>query len=377
MFRSHIISLTAATLLVQGCNQSGDLDQVEQFIADTDSLDLRQPETVAEAARHSDPMSMLLFAVLPAITQFAAFEGEETPACPRLIDESDLEAGIVNWRIEGDCERQDETGQRRIEGSIVANGTKDAIELEYRGFRETTVSTGECGGQETSSAVTGVVRLPFALVPPGNEEPEELPEEEPGEMPEDEGSLTGHYEFHLLFESSSPDEESCQPRKVTLAYDVTIDRTAGEQTGPDGSFDEFDVSDIQGRMAVVLESRESDTESWQADWAGAWRVSAEGYGTASGDAECGDYMTGTLRLEAGGDVALLQPSAPASCYSDEQTECTAWSLNGEAQPELCGFGGLSKGFGCSAGPDAPPPWTAMFILLGGLIWQERRRRLRA
>jgi MYXO-CTERM domain-containing protein len=373
MFRSHIVSLTAATLLVQGCNQSGQLDEVEQFIADTESLDLRQPEMVAEAAWHSDPMSVVFLSTLPALTQFSFFEGDEAPACPRLFDASDRETGIVDWRIEGDCEWQDDMNQYRIEGSIVARGDKNGIEMEYRGYRRIIVNTDTCAGQESELAVNGVVRLPVALVPPGNEEPEEFPEEEPGDTPEDEESGAGHYDIHLLFESSGPDEESCELGKIALAYDVTIDRTVGDRTVGDvgGS---IDVSDVQGRMAVVLESRKSSTESWQTDWEGAWGVSAEGYGTASGDAECWDYMTGTLSLEAGGDVALLQPSAPASCYSDEQTECTAWSLNGEAQPELCGFAGLSKGFGCSAGPDAPPPWTAMFILLAGLIWQERRRR---
>jgi MYXO-CTERM domain-containing protein len=375
MLRSWVISLTAATFLVHGCDES---DQVEQFIADTKSVDLRQPGLVEDTARYSDPMSMIYLVTLTTIGQFFAFEGDEARACPRLFDASDRATGIVDWRIEGDCEWQDEEGQHRMEGSIVGRGDKNGIEIEYRDLRQTTVSASQCAGQETSIAMTGVVRLPFALLPSGNEEPEEVPpsDEEPeGDKSDDEEWGVGHYDIHLLVETVEREEGSCRILKAALAHDVTINRTVETLEGADGSArGSIDIADVQGRMAVVLESRESASEPWQTEWAGAWRVSAEGYGSASGDANCEGYMTGTLRLEAGGDVALLQPSAPASCFSDEQIECTAWSLNGEAQPSLCGFAGLSKGFGCSAGPDAPPPWTAMVILLAGLIWQERRRR---
>jgi MYXO-CTERM domain-containing protein len=105
----------------------------------------------------------------------------------------------------------------------------------------------------------------------------------------------------------------------------------------------------------------------------AWRVVAEDYGSTT-SAECPDLVSGTLRIESGDDVAEFHPSAPASCFGEEKTECTAWSLNGEDQPEMCGFLWLSKGTGCSAGPDAPPPWAAMAILLAGLLWQRYRRR---
>ncbi|HWN68216.1 MAG TPA: hypothetical protein VNM90_11310, partial [Haliangium sp.] len=278
MLRSSMISLTAATFLIQGCHQPAELDEIEQFIADARPQDLRQPDRVQEAARFSDPMSMIMFVVLPTITQLSYVEGEEMPVCPRLFDASDRATGIVDWRIEGDCEWQDETGQHRIEGSIVALGDKNGIEIEYLGFRHSTVSASQCAGQETSTAMTGVVRLPFGLVPPRNEEPEELP---PGEEPEEgEEPGAGHYDIHLLVESSEPDEESCRLSKVVVAHDVTIDRTILDAEGPEG---DADVSDAKGRVAVVMESRESASEPWQTDWTGAWRVSAESYGAATGE----------------------------------------------------------------------------------------------
>jgi MYXO-CTERM domain-containing protein len=362
MLRSYIVSLTAAMFLVQGCDQS---DPAEPLIPGVEPLDLRQPELVREAAQQSDPLSMMVIATCPVIAQELVPESGET-SCPRLIDESDRATGIVSWRLEGGCEREDEDGQTRVEGSVVARGDANGTEVEYLGYRERVVSTYQCVGQETGAAMTGVVRLPFAYMPFTPDE------EEDGDMPPASVRRTDHYEIQIRLELSSSDE-ACRIEKTELAYDVDIDRTYEYSNT---TYDESDLSDIRGRVAMLVQIQESAQDSWQTTWNGAWRVSADSYGSTSGDESCFEYVTGTLRLESGGDEAVLQPSAPASCLDKEEEEpaCTAWALNGEAQPELCDFVGLT---GCSAGPDAPPPWAAMVILVGGLIWQNRRRRQRA
>ena len=281
----------------------------------------------------------------------AAEEG--APSCPRLIDASDSATGIVDWRLEGDCEWEDDAGQHRVEGSIVARGDRSGTEITYHGYRQTTVRASECDGQETDTGMTGVVHVPYALAPwIGSEDPPPAP----GDVVDER-----HYDIHILFDFSGTDE-SCRLEKTTLAYDVTVDSKYEYVEEP---YVERTLSDVQGAAASVVATREAPGEPWQTTWAGAWRMSAEGYGPSSEGEECSKRMAGTLRLESGGDVAFLQPNAPASC------QCTAWSLNGEEQPEMCGFVGFS---GCSAGPNAPPPWTAMFILLGGLLWQRRRRQ---
>jgi hypothetical protein len=370
MLRSSIVSLTTAMLLIQGCNQS---DPADSLIPGVAPLDLRRPDMVQTAARNSDPLSMLLFATLPIIEHDLPLP-EESRTCPRLIDESDRAAGIVSWRIEGDCEWEDYGGQHRVEGSIVAVGDESGTELEYRGYRTMTVSglESECPGQESVTAMTGVVRLPFAYLP-------FTPEPEEPDAPRPIGERTSHYELDVHLETSGPGD-GCRMEKIDLAYDVTMDRTLAYSAMP---YYESDLSDVSGRVALVTQTRASTDEPWQTTASGAWRVTTDGYGAASGDESgeesgdetCWSYITGALRLEAGGDVAVLSPSAPASCLDGDegQPACTAWSLNGEEQGELCDFVGLS---GCSAGPNAPPPWAALVILLGGLLWQQRRARRR-
>lgn len=373
MLRSCTVSLTVTMLLVQGCNQPGEpgepdapdpIDEIEPFIAETEPLALHELLRVQEAAWVSDPLSMIRYAMLPITAPLLDFQDSDVPGCPRLIDASDDAAGIVDWRIEGDCEWEDASGKHRVEGSIVARGDINGTELEYRGFRLETEGAQACGtGPEIDTmALTGVVRVPFALGPPvdGQSQPP---------LPEDTGA--GQYDIRILFEVAGTLAGSCGIEKAELAYDVTIDRKIERL---DAAAGETDVSDVEGRVAVRRAVRESADERWQPDWSGTWHVSAGGYGSAPGDEACTRYMTGTLRLESGGDAALLNPGAPASCFGDEQTECTAWSLNGDEQSELCGFAGRSKGYGCSAGPDAPPPWAAMIILVAGLIWPHRRRR---
>lgn len=364
--RSSIYLMAAITVFVSGC---GEADQVERFITDTEPLDLRDPAQVKEAARYSDPLVLIFAATMPAYLELAAFrDEEEAPSCPRLINASDREAGIVDWRIEGDCGWENEYGLYRVEGSIVARGDTSGTKIQYHGFRQRSASAA-CEGEEGGMAVSGVVTVPFPIFPWTYDEFDDLPEE-----PEDMGK--GHYDIHVLFETSEVDSESyCRTTKTTVAYDATIDRRLER---PDGAYDWDDTSDVQGRAAVRQEARARPEDPWQPNLPppAAWRVVAEDYGSTT-SAECPDLVSGTLRIESGDDVAEFHPSAPASCFGEEKTECTAWSLNGEDQPEMCGFLWLTKGFGCSAGPDAPPPWAAMAILLAGLLWQRYRRRLQA
>jgi MYXO-CTERM domain-containing protein len=360
MLRSYIASLTAAMFLIPGCGQP---DAAAPLIPGAEPLDLHQPALVADAARQSDPLSILVLSLL-AVTAQELPTDETGQSCPRLIDESDRATGIANWRIEGGCVREDADGQTRVEGSIVARGDANGTEIEYLGYSERVLSSYQCVGQETGMVIDGVVRVPEAFMPftPGDDEEEETP---PASV-----RRTDHYEIDIRLESSSADD-ACRVEKTELAYDLAIDRTYEFSDTP---YHESDLSDMEGRIAMRLQVQEAGQEAWQTTWNGAWRVSAEGYGNTSGDESCFEYITGTLRIEAGGDEAVLQPSLPESCLDNQEEEgpaCTAWTLNGKAQPALCDFVGLS---GCSAGPDAPPPWVAMFLLVGGLMWQNRRRR---
>ncbi len=176
MLRSWMIPLSAAMFLVQGCGEPGDRDEIEQWIADTRPLDLHRAELVQAGAQHSDPISMQLLSTLPVIEVELTLDDEET-SCPRLIDASDRAAGIVDWRIESDCEWEDENGRHRMEGSIVAQGDTNGTELVYQGFRRTTARADLCNGEEIGMAATGVVSLPFAFMPLTPDDSEDVPPE--------------------------------------------------------------------------------------------------------------------------------------------------------------------------------------------------------
>jgi MYXO-CTERM domain-containing protein len=362
--RSTMYLMAAAMLLVGSC---GDADPIDRFIADTEPLALHEPGPVREAARYSDPLALIFVATMPAEMALSAFRDEEDlPSCPRLINASDPEAGIVDWRIEGDCDWS--------EGSIVARGDANRTTIEYRGFRQWSASEDECEGLEDGTAVTGVVTVPFPIYPWTYGEFDHLPPE-----PDDLGK--GHYELHLLFELSGVESEPCRTTRTSIAYDATIERRLERANN---AYSWNDTSDIQGRAAVRQEVQPPPEEPWLPSSlpSATWRLSATDYGIVRDRDACeGDYVTGTLRLEAGGGVAILHPDETMSCFDGSEdgagayAACTLWSLNGEEQTEeMCGFVSLMDGVGCSAGPDAPPPWAAIALLLGGLLWQRRRSR---
>jgi uncharacterized protein (TIGR03382 family) len=361
--RSMIHSVATVVVLVSGC---GEDDQVEQFLTDTEPLELHEPAQVREAARYSDPSVPIVAATAPAELMLSMFRDEEDqPDCPRLINASDRAAGIVDWRIEGDC------GWSK--GSIVARGDTNGTTIEYRGFRQVSVSRA-CEGEEGGMAAAGVVTVPYPIFPWTYDDFDDLPPE-----PADIGK--GDYDVHVLFESYGVDDEDCRATRTLVAYDVTIERRR-ERT--DGSYGWNDTSDVQGRAAVRQETRTRADAPWQPVLLApaAWRVSASDYGIIRDSDACeGDFVTGTLRLESRGDVAILHPDATTSCFDGSEdgaaayAACTLWSLNGEEQDEeMCGFVWLMDGVGCSAGPDAPPPLAAIALLLAGLLWQQRRAR---
>ena len=357
MFRSLKLFLAATLLLAPGCGES---EPAGPLIAGAEPLNLQQPERAREAAQQSDPSIMAIVAVLPVL-QLALILEDQEAGCPLLVDESDRSSGTVSWRIEGDCEGENEAGRYRVDGIIVARGDSDRTDIDYRGFRYSAGDASGCDGWDSTLLTSGAVRLPYAYMLPAGDDADDAPDE-------DEVPGAGRYLLDVYLERSATDIESCAVEKTEIAYDVTIDRRF-ERTDPAG--DLADVSDMKGRVAMLVHSRESAQGAWQTTWNGDWRVSADDYGSMDGGEDCDRHATGTLRLESGDDVAVIQPSAPVSCFETRADACTAWSLNGEAQPEMCDFLGQS---GCSAGPDAPPPWAAIILLVGGLIWQSRRRQ---
>ncbi len=46
---------------------------------------------------------------------------------------------------------------------------------------------------------------------------------------------------------------------------------------------------------MLMQTRESAQESWQTTSTGAWRVSADDYGSTSEDEDCAKYVTGCCR----------------------------------------------------------------------------------
>jgi uncharacterized protein (TIGR03382 family) len=373
-------STAAVMLLVTGCSEP---DRAERFLAEAVPLDLRDPARLTEAARHSDPVVMMVAGTLEPALMFYTFGRGSQVGCFRLIDHSNPAAGVADWRIEGDCAWRTEDEAHVSKGSIVGRGDTRGTRIEYRGFRSMVSRPEDCGGAEIGAALDGVVEVPYLLAPPragnGPEEPEETGE--------------GRYALHLYLErwGGAEADHACVNTRTQMAYDVTIDHwiEPAQDARPDRHAGEVrtlayqrKLYDVAGRVAVHLETRPSAAAAWAqaARSPGAWDVRAHAYGLAhDGSGACPDFVTGTLDLTSGNGVATLHPDASTSCFGaedgDAQFACTRWSLNGAAQPEeLCGFVWLMDGAGCSAGPDAPPPWAAIALLAAGLAWQSRRRR---
>lgn len=353
--RSWLLSPALVALLVAGCGSEA--DAVDRFIGRMEPLNVRDSELVGNAARHSDPGWIAIMGSMPA--GFMSQEGS-ADGCPRFVDNSDVTAEIADWRVEGDC--TDSESGVRYEGSIVVRGDMNGTEIQYRDFRLIGPSEpldSPCAGHEGGATLTGVVRLPMLWIP-GLEDSEEPPAPDEG----------GRHDLHILhlIQSVEPDPEgACQDTLTELAYDMTMDAVGGEEYGR---------FDMDGRVATRERVRATPGEPWIAAGppASAWSVQASGYGrSGEGGGECYLFMTGTLRLSAGGDVAVLSPNPTDSCYKLEEPLCAPWSLNGNAQPDLvCDFAYGPNG--CSAGPDSAPPWLALGIVLAALLWQERRRR---
>jgi MYXO-CTERM domain-containing protein len=224
--------------------------------------------------------------------------------------------------------------------------------IRYEDFRVT--ETTECNGTsvEMVNTVQGELQVPFAF---------SLAEDaEPG-LPMEEGDLypAGHYVLATLVEITTVDM-ACAPNVIGYAYDASV--AIASQAGGNGS---QEIVQVEGRAAWRDPAGTSDLPI------GAWEMSAVDYTRAPAVCES-EPLQGTLTVRAGGEEITVRPDGATSCEVDDEPPCAPWSRNGQDQPgPICNYAG------CSAGPDAPPPWVALAILLAGLLWQRRRTRDRS
>lgn len=363
-------------------------EQIDELINEAPPIDLSDPAVVAAAATYSDPDAVAFTALSWAL--IAGLQGDAS--CPQLTDESDVDAGIARWRLEGGCTSTVNFAatETTYEGSIVAEGDRSSTTIRYEAF--TATWTGECEGEpyEARYTLNGFLQIPtlYLLGRPAD--------------PMDEPTPEGAYRIAVLLELHGVDE-ACNPDIFALAYDV--DQSVEiQRPGDDPEVSvEQGIYEMSGRVAVhgelvtdmgelehltpphgqaaMLALRPRDQAAMLALRPqdngmemprGSWRFSAEGYTLelpdVQGAVECAEPLEGTLILEAGDDQATIFADGAEACSAAGQPACAPWSLNGEDQPdELCGFG-------CAAGPGAPPPWSAMALILAGLLWQRHRRR---
>lgn len=365
--------ILAYGLLAAGCGDGGPGEQgpVDRFIADTAPVNLRDSEMVATAASYSDPDTVLLAGlVYPLLITVAGDAG-----CPRLIDDSDPDAGIVDWRIEGDCTAIGIDGiETRYEGSIVARGDIEGTMIRYSDFRATQPVACDGTIQTTSLAASGMVELPYLFVPGQEQGADSM-----------NGALgQGRYRVEVLFEAQSLDD-ACELQTVGIAYDAALDYRVELGVDDEGVPELHDIHDMEGRAAVrgaigaSLEGLGGVSLGELADAAGmmggSWSFSAQDYTLDHLPVSCMEPLSGDLVLRAGGDVVTIEADGASSCAEPEQPQCAPWRLNGIPQPdEICDFTASARG--CAAGPDAPPPWGALALALAGLLWHARRRRQR-
>lgn len=348
MFKRHAASWLIAIGTLAGC---GEGDRIERFISDTRPANLRDPAMAAAVSFHSDPRGLLAQSYMPVSRALQLSQGGDTD-CPRLIDASDVQAGIADWRIEGRCTLARGETTYRYHGVITASGSGSTTEIRYQRVLLAQSRSDECDGLEEVVRADGVVRLPFLLIPPQDG----APEREPSVVP-----VESWFEIHGLFSSELIDQEACTTKTIQGAYDLA--GTFRQELKPDDPHSsKNNVYTIEGMAAVRSGPVEPQYNLTVPD--GAWFIAADDYAFASGG-WCEGPVGGTLRLEAGGDVVVIHGDAALSC-DGWQDRCAHWSLNGIDQPdELCKISWRHDG--CSAGPDTPLPWAALALLLGALL----------
>lgn len=356
--------LALGMIWVIGCGRGDDGPQpgseaVGRYIDETPPVDLSRQDVVAATLAFSDPdMVMFVGTFMPLFLDTEARSID--PDCPGFIDQSDRAAEIVDWRIQGDCTAMDELGVvTRYEGQIVATGDASGTVIRYEDFR--IAEAGDCNGAavEMVARWEGEVQVPFAFLLEGADAQPPDPEQ-----PMDgDGYPPGPYVVSILFELRDVDE-ACKPATSGLAYDVLIDIMV---ENPDDVAARRDIVQMDGHAA----RRDTATLLAELAPAGSWTISVDDYVLAPNMCSS-EPLAGTMTVKAGGAEATVRPDGATSCAEFDEPPCAPWSHNGTAQPEqICNY------TGCSAGPDAPPPWIALAILLAGLLWQRRPARCRA
>jgi MYXO-CTERM domain-containing protein len=349
--------LALGMLWVTGCEvRRSSSEPAARFIDDAPQVDLGTPEQVAVTLAFSNPERMMYVGTSWPLTLNTDARALD-PSCPQFIDRSDSAAEIVDWRIQGDCTAVDESGvETRYEGRIVARGDASGTVIRYDYFKS--MGTEDCNGApvEVGRKAVGEVQVPFAAL---------LEELEPG-TPQNPlppldgyGYHSGRYVMSILAETTELDQ-GCQPVTYGLAYDVRMDYQDQDQNGTSR-----DVVQMEGRAA----GRTSGGAMGEPGPVGSWELSAVDYTMASYVC-ASEPLSGALTVKSGGHEATVRPDGATSCDQPNRP-CAPWSLDGQEQAQqICNY------TGCSAGPDAPPPWIALAILLAGLLRQRRHVRRR-
>jgi hypothetical protein len=351
--------LALGMLWITGCDAGrASVEPTARFIDDAPLADLVTPEQVASTLAASNPERVMYVATSWPLILYTDARALD-PTCPEFIDRSDRQAQIVDWRIQGGCTVMEAGGvETRYEGQIVASGDASGTVIRYEYFKR--VTTEDCNGTaaEVSRAAVGEVQVPFAAL---LEELESGTPQNPVPPPDGYGYHSGQYVMSILAEATALDQ-ACQPVSVALAYQLRMDYQDQDQNGMSR-----DVLQMDGRAA----RRTSGELMGEPDPVGSWELSAVDYTVASYVC-ASEPLSGAMTVRAGGHEATVRPDGATRCEQASRPPCAPWSLDGQDQVEqICDY------TGCSAGPDAPPPWIALAILLAGLLRQGRRVRRRA
>lgn len=342
-----VIGCATGERSAKGDAEPSDGNPVGIYIDETPPADLSTPAAVTAVLAFSDTNSVMTATALPLAALIDAHASD--PNCPMLIDESDAAAGIIDWRLQGGCTSMDEeVGIIRYDGQLVAAGDADRTVVLFEDFR--VAYTVDCNGipVELVHRIQGALELPFAF---------SFAAAEPGEPMTPEPPSGGNYVVSILVELADVGP-ACEQTVVGYAYDLRVD--VENQPGDDGT-PSYDIIQMEGRAAW------RDSTGTAGVPMGSWEISAVDYAWAP-EVCASEPLQGTLTVRAGGEEVTVRPDGATSCDAADQPACAPWSRNGQDQPEpICDYAG------CSAGPNAPPPWIALAILLAGLLWQRRRK----
>lgn len=333
----------ALGLSISGCQKDAK-EAVRDFLDSRPALDLSETDLTTQAAAVSHPTGSIM---VPYIYMYN-LENRVASGCP-TVEETPGENGMIVRTYRGGCHS---TGEKlstpdddtTFEGEI--RFVADAATILAANHFEITFDWEEISGRacgDGKSYTPALQRFRGTYV-----------------FNRSDDKNFEVYDMFYRVDADSVDEVDCTKMQTSYATDYHVEMAySGADTDGDKLPDEFLTFNGGGEMAF--------------NQLGHWEIQIEdlkhGLSDALGKTEegCPEGLTGSLSLYSRGHVAKVVSDGAKTCTAES---CSPWFLDGEAQGEVCGFGGCQLRM---ASHTTLPFSSLILALLGGLVLRRVRR----